>query len=56
MQKDIWHFLILFGSWVIDKPGFCEGVEARSSLICANNSKLKQKKKKFEHPFVDIGK
>ena len=49
-------FLILFRSWVIDKPGFCECVETRSFLILANNSSSKQNKKNPEHPFVDTGK
>ena len=38
-------FLILFRSWVVDKPGFCKFVETRYFLILANNSSSKQNKK-----------
>ena len=48
-------FLILFRSWVIEKPHFRECVESSSFFILANNSRSKQNKKTPEHHFIDIG-
>ena len=49
-------FFILFRSWVIDKPGFCECAETKSFFILANSSSFKQNKKNPTHALVDIGK
>ena len=49
-------FFILFGSWIIDKPGFCECVESRSFLFWQITQFLNKILKNPEHPFVDSGK
>ena len=36
LQKVVWHFFILFRSWIIDKLGFFECVETRYIFILAN--------------------
>ena len=48
-------FFILFRSWVIDKPGFCEWVETSYFFILTNNSSSKQNKKNSTDHFVDNG-
>ena len=47
---------ILFKPCVIDKTGFCKGVETRSFFILANNASFKADIKNPEHPSVNIRK
>ena len=56
LQKGSNDFFIVFGSFVINKPGFSECVETRSFFILANNSRSKQNETNLKHPFEHIGK
>ena len=47
---------ILFKPCVIDKTGFCKGVETRSFFILANNPNSKPDRKNPEHTSVNIRK